>query len=89
MVNIFGKRRPSPPSSLSAKSPGQRRGTAIVSRPGSRESGDCEPCAAAFLGEYGAALLLHRCREEARKQIRFAVGNGLQTERTSMAGKRI
>jgi hypothetical protein len=56
MVNIFGKRRPSRPSSFSAKSPGQKRGTAIVSRPGFRESGDCGPFSAASLGEYGATV---------------------------------
>jgi hypothetical protein len=88
MVNIFGKRRPSRPSSFSAKSPGQKRGIAIVSRPGLRESGDCGPFSAASLGECGATLLLHRCPRVARRRIHVWAGTGWETERTSMAGMR-
>src|SRR6266700_3098898 len=88
MVNLCGRPQLSRPSWFSAKSLGRRHETAIVFRPGFRESGDCEPCAAEFLGECGATALLHRCPRVARRQVHFSVGTGSETERTSMAGMR-
>jgi hypothetical protein len=88
MVNIFGRRGSSRPSSFSAKSLGQRRGTAIVSQPEFRESGDCEPCAEAFSDEYGATPPPHHCPIVARRRIQALGGTDWEREQTSMAGKR-
>jgi hypothetical protein len=69
MVNVCGTPQLIRPSSFSAKSQDRRLEIGIASRLVLREFGDCEPSVAAFLGEYGAVLLLHRCPKAARKQI--------------------